>query len=285
MTEYLIGADPELFLVNDTGQFISAHDIVPGSKKEPTPVLHGSVQPDGCAAEFNIHPAKSVGEFQMYIKDVLSELSSRVNSTNPDLQLVVRPTATFDAEYFSTLPRKALHLGCEPDFNAWTGKRNRRPRTTKPFRTGAGHIHIGWCDKQDTNDPSHQLDCTLMVKQLDAALYVPALLWDSDQERRELYGKMGAHRCKPYGVEYRPLSNAWVADPDLQAWVFKTAHKAATMTDDGVQIYDDETLKELLKKAYSNGEVSWMEALTYHYRLVEDHGFDPLPDYYTRMLS
>ena len=32
--------------------------------------------------------------------------------------------------------------------------------------------------------------------------------------RRELYGAPGSFRPKPYGMEYRPLSNAWLKNWD-----------------------------------------------------------------------
>jgi hypothetical protein len=38
---------------------------------------------------------------------------------------------------------------------------------------------------------------------------------DPDTRRRQLYGKAGAIRFKPYGIEYRTLSNFWLADPKL----------------------------------------------------------------------
>jgi hypothetical protein len=38
--------------------------------------------------------------------------------------------------------------------------------------------------------------------------------------RRELYGKAGAFRPKPYGVEYRVLSNRWLNSEALIRWVY-----------------------------------------------------------------
>jgi len=38
--------------------------------------------------------------------------------------------------------------------------------------------------------------------------------------RRELYGKAGAMRPKPYGWEYRSLSNFWVFIPEFTSWIW-----------------------------------------------------------------
>ena len=46
------------------------------------------------------------------------------------------------------------------------------------------------------------------------------MLLDDGAKRRELYGKAGAYRVKPYGVEYRVLSNFWLKSPALMQWVY-----------------------------------------------------------------
>jgi hypothetical protein len=43
-----------------------------------------------------------------------------------------------------------------------------------------------------------------------------------------MYGAAGAFRPKPYGVEYRVLSNAWLQSEELMAWVYRTTTKAIT---------------------------------------------------------
>ncbi len=72
----------------------------------------------------------------------------------------------------------------------------------------------------------HFTSCCQLVKQLDYFLGIPSLLLDKDEERRHLYGKAGAFRPKPYGVEYRVLSNFWLKSPELMRWVYNTTHLA-----------------------------------------------------------
>lgn len=284
MTQYLIGADPELFLMNKKGSFISAHNIIPGSKHNPMPVLSGAIQPDGVAAEFNINPAKTAEEFSANIVDVLQELQSRISSSKKGLTLVVTPTATFNQTYFRKLPAHAKALGCEPDYNVWlNGLANKPPATKEPFRTGAGHIHIGWTEGMKAKDSAHLFDCHEMVKQMDATLYFCSLLWDDDEKRRTLYGKIGSFRPKHYGVEYRPLSNAWVADPDLHIWIFNATQAMAQALDAGQSIFKDYWSKTMIERADTGEVISRLAVLEYYDHLVSEYGLPKLPDAYTRV--
>lgn len=283
--EYTIGCDPELFIQDDKGAFISAHDIIPGSKSSPMEVLSGAVQPDGTAAEFNIHPAITAEEFSKNIKDVLTELSSRVQSHNPKYRLVVSPTATFKPKYFLQLPSQAKALGCEPDFNAYSGQPNPMPVTKLPFRTGAGHAHVGWTNGQGINDSAHFYDCVEAVKQLDSVLYPLSLLWDNDERRRSLYGKLGAFRPKHYGVEYRPLSNAWVADPDLHIWLFNATKHAMEMLDQDVPLCKDYFQQSIIKEIQEGRQPSRTHLLEYHDYLVNDYHVPQMPEPYIRVVN
>jgi hypothetical protein len=62
--------------------------------------------------------------------------------------------------------------------------------------------------------------CSVLVKQLDCFLGLPSLLWDGDTARRKMYGAAGAFRPKPYGVEYRVLSNAWLLSEERMRFVY-----------------------------------------------------------------
>jgi hypothetical protein len=177
----------------------------------------------------------------------MANLDAIINCETNDYTLVATPTALFDAEYFDSLPPVPKELGCTPDFNAYTKKANMPPKTDKPFRTGAGHIHVGWGSDLDPNDYDHYRECIRLVKQLDAALFFSSLLWDADESRRTLYGKVGTFRAKPYGLEYRPLSNAWLNDPELILWVYDATVRATELFFEDVTFYETVEFKELLE--------------------------------------
>lgn len=219
-----IGADPELF-VKKKGRksFASAHGLVQGTKDNPFKVDCGAVQVDGMALEFNIDPASSEVEFRNNIQTVTNILREMV----PEYDLIPTPTADFSPKLIAAQPEEALELGCDPDFDAWNnGAINPKPNGKVNFRTGAGHIHIGWTDGVDINHPEHLEACQMVVKQLDWSIGILSTMFDKDERRRSMYGNWGAYRPKPYGVEYRVLSNAWLRHPDLVSWVYRTTVKA-----------------------------------------------------------
>jgi hypothetical protein len=224
MLNLLIGCDPECF-VRKVGQkqIQSAHGLVPGDKKNPYKVHQGAVQVDGMALEFNIDPAKNEREFVENITGVMKIMAGMV----PQYELVPVPVASFTKAIMAKQPKEALELGCEPDFCAWNeGQANPRPNGDVNFRTGAGHVHIGWTNDVDINDPGHMEACIMATKQLDYYLGLGSLVYDTDTKRRTMYGAAGAFRPKPYGVEYRVLSNAWLQSEELMAWVYRTTTKA-----------------------------------------------------------
>jgi len=222
--DILLGSDPELF-VHDGERFISGHDLIPGTKSEPYEVRGGAVQVDGTALEFNTKPARGAKEFSNTVEKVVNQLGGMIPR---HLELLANPTAHFAKEYFDQLPEKVKELGCDPDYNAYTSTVNKRPDGGVHFRTGAGHIHIGWTNVDDPLGGNHLKECQAIVQALDVFLGVPSILLDKDVERRILYGKAGAFRPKTYGVEYRVLSNFWVMDDKLRQWVFNNTKLALT---------------------------------------------------------
>lgn len=225
--QILIGADPEVFVRDKRDKLISGHFFSCGTKENPMPVANGHVQNDGMALEFNVPPSKTKDEFVRATSAVIKDLTAIVHAKDPGCKLAAIPVADFGEEYISKVPLENSQLGCNPDFNAYTMMHNETPNASLPFRTGSGHIHIGWTTGLDVESALHIMQCSDLVKELDYYLGLPSLLWDDDNRRRELYGRAGAFRPKPYGLEYRVMSNAWLKRPDLIAFVFERAKRAA----------------------------------------------------------
>src|SRR5699024_2897559 len=121
----------------------------------------------------------------------------------------------------------------------------------KGFRTGAGHVHVGM-------DGLRSVKVTMgLVRSLDGYLGLSSLLWDDDKERRELYGKAGAYRKKPYGVEYRTLSNAWLNSPELIKRVFNLTTEACINFTKGVLPFEKygEEIREIINTSNTSAAV------------------------------
>lgn len=250
----LVGADPELFMRHpDSGDFVSAHDRIPGTKWEPHKVPFGAVQVDGTALEFNIDPAATVDEFLHNITTVRKTMADMV----PGYNVVAEPVARFEANYFKfDVPSYAQELGCNPDYNGWTQDVNPKPDPDgKPYRTASGHLHIGWTDGADVEDKDHFLFCCKVARQLDYYLGMSSLLWDSDDTRRQLYGKAGAFRPKSYGMEYRVLSNRWLDSEPLMRWIYNTIQVA--MVDAFSGIWAEDKYGDLAQRMIDENVCDW----------------------------
>lgn len=132
----------------------------------------------------------------------------------------------------------ALELGCDPDYDAYSGQANPRPDGDVPFRTAGGHVHVGWISDMPLDDPDHVEACQMLTRELDFYLGLASLFWDNDDQRRNMYGAPGAYRVKSYGVEYRSLSNAWLNDERIQDFVYTQVQRAFTNLANGDSWYN-----------------------------------------------
>lgn len=254
--EILVGCDPELFLQTDTGKFISSIGLIGGSKTSPLPIDDEgcAIQEDNVAVEYNTPPCKSAEEFVKYNKKVLAEIAQRVGQMG--LKIVVTPSAHFDDDQLDSA--EAQTFGCEPDFNAWEGCMNERPTCDDAnLRSAGGHIHIGNIDG---------LSRTAVVKAMDLFVGCQMLTFDKDTKRRKLYGKAGAHRPKPYGVEYRTASNAWIESEERMRWVFEQTQKAVQFVREGKEIAGE--WAEKVQACINNSDESLLPEINKYFGIV-----------------
>jgi len=221
-----LGADPELFLRDvATGEFVPATGLLGGSKDSPRPVNKGAVQEDNVLAEFNIVPATDARAFVDNIMTVREELNNMVRPY--DLTTFVTSSHIFTHDALKEAGPMAFEFGCDPDFNAWLGGEvNPKPASTTDLRTAGGHVHFGL--------EGADLDINRFIRVCDATLGVVDVLTDPEgAARRALYGCAGAYRPKPYGVEYRTLSNAWLSDSDAIDRTYRLSEYAVSLYNSG----------------------------------------------------
>lgn len=219
----LIGADPEFF-VRKRQHIIPGHVFSLGTKQKPMETKHGFIQNDGLAVEVNVRPAATREAFIQNIFGVRDDLIQEIGNEH---YLVTRPSVFFGNKTLARFPAAVRDLGCSPDYNAYTARMNTSPCAENiPFRTGAGHVHIGWSEGENPRSIKHFGKCCRIVKVLDYYLGLPSLIWDKDKRRRRLYGLSGSFRPKPYGLEYRVLSNRWLETEKMMGYVFDRAKAA-----------------------------------------------------------
>lgn len=213
-----IGMDPELFIWDrSNSEYVGAAGLVEGTKSDPCPIGDGlSVQKDGLALEFNRGPM-SWPEFCNYSpSEDLVRLNAYVNRHNPSsrrYQLHTTPVAFFSEAVMSMQDEADLELGCDPDFNAFTGKANPQPKVYGNYRCAGGHIHIGWTNGEDPFDAGHYDMCRVFAYLLSRNVGGYFSFHDERCNfRQSLYGKPGSFRPKPYGLEWRSPPNQWLTD-------------------------------------------------------------------------
>lgn len=214
------GADPEVFLQNGAGKHISSIGYIMADKWNPLQIPDMpkgfTLQEDNVSLEYGIPPANSADEFISHIKLVMEKSKEWL----PDLTFSKLSCTIFDEDQ---MQHPLAHVfGCEPDFDAWTLKENLKPNPPHPFmRSAGGHIHV-----ETKRNPIE------VVRAMDLFLGVPSVLMDSGEDRRQQYGKAGAHRIKLYGVEYRTLSNFWIFEDRLIQWAWDNTVRAEQTTID-----------------------------------------------------
>lgn len=228
-----LGQDCEVFLKDKGGKHLSVIGMIGANKWAPMQIPDMpkgfTLQEDNVALEFGIPPAASADEFVFNTRAVmLAGLSKLKGKRFSRLSCTV-----FDEDQMQT--PEAFVFGCEPDFNAWTKTENDKPVPPHQFmRSAGGHVHI---ELPQGFTPQDQLNA---IRAADLFLGVPSVLIDSGSMRRKLYGQAGAFRPKPYGVEYRTLSNFWMFKKHLTKWVWTQMEKALQADMNMVNFFRDE---------------------------------------------
>jgi len=232
-----IGSDPELFLVDKSGNFVSAIGKIPGTKNLPYPVPKfgrgSALQVDNVLVEYNTAPTTDLGTWATLHTGMLEHIKDRVSEFN----LLPKIVAAAEMPESELMDPAACVFGCDPDYNAWELQPNPTPRSNNPrLRSAGGHIHIGV-------EGMTELEKINTTRAMDLLVGAYSVVHDPDTKRAELYGRPGAMRPKPYGIEYRTVSNFWLTDSGHMENVFSFAQTAAK--------YNSRSFQHLKEKVYS----------------------------------
>lgn len=234
---FYIGADPEAFVGNENG-VRSIIGLIGGTKNAPRPLPCGpgfAVQEDNVALEYNIPASPSKELFVSNITTAMDFLGKVLNDRY-NLQFVKESAVSFPLDQLRHPAARVF--GCDPDFNAWTGKMNSKPKAEdKNLRSCGGHVHIGVVDT-----PYANLSPEEIIKACDLHLGIGSVILDKGMLRKQLYGKAGAYRKKDYGPEYRTLSNFWIFDKTLMEWVYDGVQRSLDFVMEGGSLEEDADL-------------------------------------------
>lgn len=258
-----LGSDPELFVFDKLEQkFVVSLDLVGGTKQKPRPLNRGVfIQEDGHAVEFNSVPKGDRAGFISSIEEGIEEVQGAFH--DPRFEARIQTSHNFEPAQLKD--RRVQEIGCDPDRNAWKeGKFNTLCKfPSDGLRTGGGHIHVGYLLEDDGIDKA-QINRAI-VKWQDLFLGVPSILMDKDNKRRQLYGKAGAYRDKPYGVEYRTLSSFWLASKEKIGWAYDQTMRAIDKVNAAEFIGEDDS--KLIQYTINNASIGDANHLLKKYNL------------------
>lgn len=190
---------------------------------------------DGSAFEMAVMPSTDPMELWYRVNEAMSSFSSEVLAQFSDKtglcdnNLKAIPTVHWEVERWAERGEDfhyCTRFGCDPDLDAFHTAVQCRTEDARdhPFRYGGGHIHISGIKGVEAAPE-------LLVYSLAFTAGLAAVIWSDKHEEDRLrtyrYGKPGKYRVQKYGklfngientnigIEYRPLSNAWVSNREL----------------------------------------------------------------------
>lgn len=225
---FLIGTDPEMFVRTSSGIITSVAGKLGCSKENKIDLAKDvRLQEDNVLAEFDINPQQGFEAFNDNVQRGIDLTNEVLKKQDMEAALGVS-SHIFSKEELESFHPSAFVFGCTPDFNAFTGQKNASPTSeNKGLRTAGGHVHIGVTGSLDVNKKVQMMLGVLC----DYFLSLPAVLMDGDARRKELYGKASAIRYKPYGIEYRSLSNFWIGKKEDRQFVYDQVDKVVQNSD------------------------------------------------------
>jgi len=220
LTDYVMGGDPELGVFDSDGKPVPVTGMLGGTKEVPIKCVGGAYQEDNTNAEINPCPTMQSSTLA-YRTHLLREVVDSVLAV-VGLHTKVTPWVEFPENY--TFPREAMEAGCSEDWNVYTQKPN-PPPILRNGRSCGGHVTVQLPQKAANGK---------FIRLCDRTLGMYGVMHDSDNRRRELYGKAGSFRWHPVSasstvIEYRTMSNFWLATVDMTTTVYEVLSANAKM--------------------------------------------------------
>ena len=209
------GTDPEVFVEDAAGKVIPAYTFLKSKKESPC------LYYDGFQAEFAPIAGSCQDGLAQRIERLLRDLAARAPKGS---KFSPRSVVEIPLETLATATHEQVEFGCRPSLNAYglAGEVILEPRTF-PLRFAGGHIHWGIGSNYD---PAVVQDAVKFVDLVAGLISVSISEGLDDPRRRRYYGLAGEYRLPAHGVEYRSLSNSWLASPSVYHLLFTLGRAA-----------------------------------------------------------
>lgn len=240
-----LGCDPELFLCDREGNVVPAGCMAPDGKQFG-PGEGPEIVRDGVLLELRPEPAADVDDLLANVRNTLrcaQEMAAKG-------RLLLRAEARMPVTHrtLALCDKDALIFGCDPDWSAYTGRKQviRVDAANHPWRYAGGHIHVG------TDALRKPSDLITLCKVFDLFVGLPTVMMDrspASVKRRKLYGRAGSFRPQPHGFEWRVSSNFWLRTPMLARAVFELSQFAYTVWATG----EGAAVLQMMGAQYSDG--------------------------------
>jgi len=229
---FSFGTDPEFILIDEKGNLKSAIDIVKKDKKNKLKFKDNLFFYDNVLIECVVNPGYSKKET---INNIRQSLNCCAQLVYPYKITNISSGEFNEKELDHADARKS---GCDPEYCAYELKKISSRKIKKiieksNLRTAGGHIHLG------TSLGKEHQNCIMLIRMLDLFLGTTSILIDqcpSSIKRRKLYGAAGRYRQPSHGVEYRTLSNFWLASPCLVELIYEICEFVINKTE--AKIYE-----------------------------------------------
>lgn len=202
----LLGGDPEVFLKDRrTGHIVPSCDKIGGNKGKGIQIQSGykiSILEDNVAVEFNFAPFSDAYTGSDVLRAVQEYGAEWLRARGFDPY----PVAEYKFTESQLTAPKSQVFGCDPDFVAYDASDSLRavdPMVVGQHRFCGGHLHFGYTNPE-------KIPASAVAILIDMFVGLPSLQLDAQGARRKWYGLAGLYRTKPYGIEYRTMSNWWM---------------------------------------------------------------------------
>lgn len=219
------GTDPEVFVVDSKNEVIPAWKFLP-AKEQKIRLGENYVQAyqtglffDGFQAEWTPPGKSCLQQLMEGVRGGMQEMLLRAKAVDPLARFTLDNTIEIPKKMLEETDEEHIRFRCSPSINIYGDAGEPVPEAREyKYRFAGGHIHAGIGYKRTAPVIAE------VIRALDAIVGVAgvslAASFDTP-ERRRMYGRAGEFRLPKHGIEYRVLSNFWLASPAIAHLVFE----------------------------------------------------------------